>query len=566
MHVFMKLSMGAKLNVMFLAVLLLLSTGIFIMAQKQLEVSIKESALVKAKSDLTLGYNYLDQKYPGNWTVLDNALYKGSTKISENFELVDEIGQLTGGDTVTIFLGDTRVTTNVMKDGQRAIGTKVSEKVAETVLKQGQIYLGEANVVGQWYQAAYQPIQNEKGETIGIWYVGAAQSMIDTAQARFAKIFGGLLAVALLLAILIVIWFVRRLKMRLVLITEALARAGNGDFTQNVTDHSRDDISQIGRSYNRMCANLNELVTQVARTANEIASSAENLSASSEQISLATQHISGNVSEVATGAETQVQNVESGLMAIQEIASKSRSVAANAQDVSEVAEIATRQASVGDASIQHAANQMAVIHGTMGQLAELVDGLGNRTHEIGQISGVITGIAEQTNLLALNAAIEAARAGEHGRGFAVVADEVRKLAEQSAQSAQQIGHLIGSIQQEAEIVVQAMASGSKEVTHGIQVVNEAGTSFQQIQQTVKNVASKIQEVLATADQMSTATNHVVHAVTEIASISSVSAAMTQNVSAASQEQLASMQEVTLQAQSLSQISEHLQTLIGRFRT
>ncbi len=566
MRVFVRLSFGTKLNVLFLAVLLLLSSSIFFIAQKQLEMSIKESALVKAKSDLTLGYSYLSQKYPGSWTVRDNALYKGSTKISENYELVDEIGQLTGGDTVTIFLGDTRVATNVMKDGQRAIGTKVSDKVAEAVLKQGQIYLGEANVVGQWYQAAYQPIQNENGETIGIWYVGAEQSMIDKAQTRFSTIFGGTLAVTLSLAILVVIWFVRRLKKRLGRITEALERAGNGDFTRLVTDDSHDDIGQIGKSYNQMSTRLNELIRQVTRTSHEIASSAENLSASSEQISQATQHISGNVSEVAIGAEVQVHNVESGLAAIQEIASKSRSAADRAQEAAAESDMATEQASAGDRSIQHAVTQMAVIQKTMGELAELVDGLGTSTHEIGQISGVITAIAEQTNLLALNAAIEAARAGEHGRGFAVVADEVRKLAEQSAQSAQKINQLIASIQQEAETVVQAMAFGGKEVTQGIQIVNEAGHSFQQIQQTVKIVAAKIQEVSATSEQMSKATSHVVHAVSEIASIASDSAAKTQNVSAASEQQLASMQEITLQAQSLSNISEQLQALIGKFRT
>ena len=134
---------------------------------------IEGEALAKARSDLQTGMEIIDMKYPGAWRAEGDKLYKGEELINNNFEIVDEIGRLTNGNTATIFLHDVRITTNVIADGERALGTEVSSEVAEKVLKQGEIYLGQANVVGHTYQSAYMPIKDARGEIIGIWYVGA---------------------------------------------------------------------------------------------------------------------------------------------------------------------------------------------------------------------------------------------------------------------------------------------------------------------------------------------------------------------------------------------------------
>jgi methyl-accepting chemotaxis protein len=561
-----KLSLGSKLNLLFLAVLLLLSCTILVVAQRQLESGIKSAALEKAKGDLALGYAYLEAKHPGEWSVRDGVLYKGETKINENDTLVDEIGRLTGGDTVTIFLGDTRVATNVIKDGQRAIGTKVSDVVAQTVLKQGQIFLGEANVVGRQYQAAYQPIKDGRGQIIGIWYVGASQSLIDSVQIRFMTYFSGALLAGIAIALLAVFLFVRHLKKRLDRVGDALEHAGRGDFSRTVSDDSLDEVGRIAASCNAMCSSLKELADQLSRTALDVSSAADNLSSSAEQISQATQHIAENVTEVAAGADHQLHQVESSLQTMEEIAANARSIASHAQDVSRVAAATAEQTREGDRAIRQAVDQMNSIYETMNRLALAIQELGQRSRSIGQITDVITALAEQTNLLALNAAIEAARAGEHGRGFAVVADEVRKLAEQSAEATQQIAALIDSIRRESEAAVDAMAVGSVEVSEGIRVMHEAGVSFEQIQQSIRTLTANIQEVSAAAQQMSSSSEQVAEAVSGIASIASESAAKAQNVSAASEEQLASIQEVAQSAQTLAKMAEELQSLTDRFRT
>jgi methyl-accepting chemotaxis protein len=208
---------------------------------------------------------------------------------------------------------------------------------------------------------------------------------------------------------------------------------------------------------------------------------------------------------------------------------------------------------------------MSSISNTVNDLAKVIKGLGDRSQEIGQIVEVITGIAQQTNLLALNAAIEAARAGEHGRGFAVVADEVRKLAEQSAESAQQITNLIGTIQADTSTAVNVMDSTIQEVSSGIGVVNTAGEAFNRIENLINTVAKQIQEVSAASQQMSVGAMQVVKAIDEISDVSEKTAAGTQNVSAAAQEQLASMEEISASSSSLSKMATELQTLVSRFK-
>jgi methyl-accepting chemotaxis protein len=161
---------------LFVLMLLLLAGSFSIMGVQQgfiLTSAIESDALEKAKSDLMTGMAILDAKFPGEWSVRDGFLYKGDVRMNDNHELVDWIGELTGGDTVTLFLGDTRVATNVTADGRRAVGTKASKAVAERVLGKGEPYYGAAEVLGNTYQAAYMPIRDAGGAVIGMWYVGA---------------------------------------------------------------------------------------------------------------------------------------------------------------------------------------------------------------------------------------------------------------------------------------------------------------------------------------------------------------------------------------------------------
>lgn len=227
-----------------------------------------------------------------------------------------------------------------------------------------------------------------------------------------------------------------------------------------------------------------------------------------------------------------------------EMSSGIEEISASTNEVTIASNDALKVAKEGNESIHQAIKQMNAISTTVNELAQSVKGMGEQSTEIGQIVQVINGIAAQTNLLALNAAIEAARAGEHGRGFAVVADEVRKLAEQSSRSTEQIGKIIASIQHLTDDAVRSMEKSLNEVTAGIDLVEQSGENFGKIQDSVQSVATLMMECSAASEQM---------------------AASTEEVSAAGQEQLASMEEISASATALAKMAEQLNMVVAKFR-
>ncbi len=393
---------------------------------------------------------------------------------------------------------------------------------------------------------------------------GKAATAADVDWTKTLVLLLGVIAVIVGVAIALLIG--RIISRPVTAIADVATKIADGDLTVNkIVVKNRDEIGELADSFNQMAENLRHVIQQVRMNSEQVAASAEQLTASSEQTSKATEQVTSTMQELAMGVDKQVQNVEETSQIINEMSIGVQQVASNAQHVSNTAIDAFEKATEGDQVIKTAVQQMNSINQTVADLGVVVKELGERSNHIGEIIEVITGIAAQTNLLALNAAIEAARAGEHGRGFAVVADEVRKLAEQSAHSSQQISLLISAIQEETNKAVQSMQVAAKEVEEGIGIVNTAGTSFAHIQDSVSEVKLQIQEVSSAVQQMAAGAEQIVGSMKMITEVTEASASGTQEISAATEEQLASMEEISSSASSLSQMADELQTLIRRFK-
>ncbi|USG64891.1 methyl-accepting chemotaxis protein [Brevibacillus ruminantium] len=375
-----------------------------------------------------------------------------------------------------------------------------------------------------------------------------------------------LLAISLVGGITLAVMLTRNIRTPLTRLVDNVKEVASGNLrVEPLVIKNRDELASLTDSFNEMTSSLQQVIRQVSTTSEQVAASAEELTASAEQTSRATEQIAGVVQEVAAGTDRQVKSVDEGAKIVGEMTASIQQIAINAQGVSQTAIQVAEIAGEGNQAIQAAVRQMSAIHDSIRELAGAVEGLGTHSQAIGQIIEVITGIADQTNLLALNAAIEAARAGEHGRGFAVVADEVRKLAEQSSQSAAQIAQLINTIQSETKRAVASMDAGNREVESGIAVVHQAGETFGQIQYAITNVTEQIQDVSAAVQQVSAHTDQVVDVIRLISEVSDVAADGTQNVSAATEEQLASMEEIASSATALSKLAEELQVTVSMFK-
>jgi methyl-accepting chemotaxis protein len=399
------------------------------------------------------------------------------------------------------------------------------------------------------------------------WKIGGTfyeQEVEDAANPIFYKTML-IILLNVLIGAIIVYFIIRSIAKPLANLVQASEKISEGDLTQEVQIVRDDELGALARSFNQMSASLRSLIMQVRETAEQVAASSEQLSASAEQTGKATEHITESMQNVAAGSEQQARQTNDTAQTVHRMTVTVQQIATNAGQVSESALYTASISEEGKQAIQNASQQMETIYGTVQQLDGMVKNLDQHSNLIGNILALIKQIAEQTNLLALNAAIEAARAGEYGRGFAIVAEEVRKLAEQTVQASGQIEAEIVTIQQETKQVVQSMERGTTEVADGMHAVSIAGQSFEKILSSVDTVTAQIQEVSAATSQLSTNAAQFTRAIDEIAAITETTDANVQHVSAAAQEQLASMEEIISSSTALARMAEQLQEIVGKFK-
>ncbi|MEC0719363.1 methyl-accepting chemotaxis protein [Bacillus haynesii] len=338
-----------------------------------------------------------------------------------------------------------------------------------------------------------------------------------------------------------------------------------GDFTVKGTYQSKDELGLLTASFNKMVAGVRSIIETVGETSHQVASSSQELSASADESTKASEYISTTIQELAVGSDQQVESVENSRTVIKGMTEFAGRISSNAEKAAATADQTALMSLEGTKAIDKVSAQMKSINETVVSLSEAFKHLTERSNEIGNITEVITSIAEQTNLLALNAAIEAARAGEQGKGFAVVADEVRKLAEQSAQSAEQITRLITIIQNDTKQTMNSVISATGEVKEGLVVVHEAGGAFQKIENSITEVVTQINDVTNLVKNLTAGTSEIETAISGVKEVAETAAGSTQTVSAATQEQLASMEEIAAASQILAQNAEELQHLIQKFK-
>jgi len=267
----------------------------------------------------------------------------------------------------------------------------------------------------------------------------------------------------------------------------------------------------------------------------------------------------------AEGIEQQLLQYEELCSSISEMNDGIHQITENSEEMLQITEKTSVLTREGGEIIDLVVEQMNQINQSVTKASTSIISLRERSNEISQIIEIITGVAEQTNLLALNAAIEAARAGEHGKGFSVVAEEVRKLAEESKKSANQITVMINHIQKEANQSVQMMSEETTLVEHGLKETENAHETFALISQAMNEVTDKVVEVSSSVQQLMAVSKQILESVDFAKRVAEKSVLSSQESAAATQEQFAAMEEVAASAQFLSQMAEDLQSIISKFK-
>jgi methyl-accepting chemotaxis protein len=372
------------------------------------------------------------------------------------------------------------------------------------------------------------------------------------------------IAITMTVVVFISIFLSNRITRPITQLLDATEKIRKGDLNVKITNTGNDEIGMLAQNFAAMIAGLRELLGQVSNSAQVVSAASQQLTAGAEQSAATAEQVTIAIDGIAESAEKQVYSANETTTLVTQIVADIEQIVSESGIVASVSEGTADLAAKGGTTVEEAVSQMSHIETSVASSAQVVAKLSDRSIEIGQIIDTISGIANQTNLLALNAAIEAARAGEQGRGFAVVADEVRKLAEQSENAAKQIAHLIGEIQSDTEKAVVAMNKGNEDVKKGTAIVSEAGQMFKEIITVTNQVSEQMRGISASIEHMATNSLKIEAAVKDIDGMSRSNANQTLQVSAATQEQVASVEEIKKASQSLVETANELQNSVNKF--
>lgn len=371
---------------------------------------------------------------------------------------------------------------------------------------------------------------------------------------------------AVLFGLGIGIFLARSISRPIIALAKISEYVAKGDLTQPMpVVKSGDEIENLARSYGIMLEHLRSLIQEISHTSQQLAATSEEMSATSQQTTASTEQVASTINQLALGATQQANDAENASSLVTEIVQEIQQVATNVEEMTNTGEKVALTARQGSLEADDVIIKMDKISTVTTETGIAIKALGLQSEKVGQIVTVIKDIAEQTNLLALNAAIEAARAGEQGRGFAVVADEVRKLAEKSAISTQQIAELISNMQRETNHAVQFIDIGSKDVTEGVKAVGKASGALKLIATDVELVVRQMQQVQSISMQMANRSHAATQSINNIAATAQQTAAFTQEVSATGEEQTLAVGEVSRAAQELAILAEQLNQKVLVFK-
>ncbi|MGE5328727.1 MAG: methyl-accepting chemotaxis protein [Deltaproteobacteria bacterium] len=536
----------------------------------------------KLDSIVDLSMNYIDLKYPGKWSLgADNKLYKGKVLMETPDKkadstaplnvLMDDLGKK-GGSFVTIFRGEYRVATNVIKKSDSGVSERpYLSKVAAEVKKdiyddKKEFFAGAVDVAGIQCRAKYVPLTDKDGKVIGMFFAGVDREKVSELVNKFSVVSLFMIIGCSILFIIISFSLYTRITNRITKVADLMRNVEEKhDLTIHSDIESSDETGMLSHDLNSMVGKLKGIVKDVKSSSMNVLGSSEKLAASTEESGASMEEIAASINSIARGMLDNSKFIVNTSENVKQVAKSAEDVAASCEELVDESKKVRNDAFNGGNSVKQVLNSVAEINTSSKQVEEVINELGKLSQEIGEIIEIITGISTQTNLLSLNAAIEAARAGEAGRGFSVVAEEIRKLAAGSSEAAKDITKLIVDVQNKTSNAVQKMQEGAKKAEDGLKKATDTSEYIQGIIASIDNIAKQIDDISKSANVQAEISKQMNSAMMNILSITESTASSAQEMSASVQEQTSVFQELGNVASELSQSALSMNNMVNKFK-
>ena len=453
-------------------------------------------------------------------------------------------------------------------DGEGHILVHKDQKLEEERTDQSQIPYVQKALQGEKGNTNYEglDISYTAAQTVKWPVVVEQESSEIMAQVKKSLwVSTGMIGLGMVLVIVVSVWSSRKLVQPINQLVREVLEVTKGDLSRQIQVSSNDEIGRLAEKFNEMVQGLRTLLGQTIHVMDNVSGGMQELAASSFETQNGAIEITASMERLAANMGEQKESTDNVLLTTAQMGENTRQIGAAIEDISENAVKSAGIAEKGNQALKQVVRMMESISVTTEQTAKQVVGLSQRSGEIGNIAEVMTGISAQTNLLALNAAIEAARAGEQGKGFAVVADEVRKLAEQSSQSAGEIGELIHSIQAEMKQMVDMINSGADEIRAGHQAIGDFEQTITQLTDSSQALAAQVEEINASIQELSQGTEHVQGQMTGVATTTEELNELANKVAKTTKVQSEHMKEVAETLDGITKLCVSLDESMRKFK-
>lgn len=509
----------------------------------------------------------LDSLGSGDYHSDGTNLYKGNYNLNSNNQTIDDFKKKTNVD-VTVFWKKTRMVTSVIdKDGKRVTGTAISDSVYDKVMQDGKYFSDNTDIEGTEYYGYYEALKNADGSSQAIIFTGMPSSDVKAIYKKClvnTTVFMIIITLMACALLAVVITFIVKAITKVI---GHLDEVADGELDFKISEkllQRSDEIGNIARSVHTLIGGLASIVVNIHHSTGELAEFKDDFQKKFETINNSISNVNVAVDEIANGATSQADETQKVSSQINDMGDAITKTSQNVDSLTQSTEQMKEHNEQLDTTIQEL---MAISDRNKESLAAVY----NQTNEtnqsvmhIGNAVDMITDIAGQTNLLSLNASIEAARAGEYGKGFAVVADQIRQLADQSANTAKEIGEIVAELIENSNTSVETMGVVRQEMTGQYEKLNTTKDIFEHLNEEVNNVVTAIESISTEVESLDRLKGEVLGSAESLAAIAQENAASTEETSASMVELGEIVNDCNTKTKQLVDIADSMEENVHKF--